>query len=302
MANLSSKTARARASLKTSSHNNALVVAKHNGGHNTVQKAKHKHCHLSHNQQHFSLHGTHRTTPGIGRHYHHTPTHTLYKGNLPKGHGGHNGQYKLSLVEGGAPQRCASNEGTDQQLANQQTTSLNRHADLHSRFAKGYHGHYPNRWVQKTIKTLDNKEYVYNLQKQVVCLNQDNIQWKLSEFDCDGKCLKCETTQTATCCHNNDDNDPHLFGRRTRPARQRKLRANDSHLLFKILNADVKPASEYIKTRYMRKHNLPTPANRQHWPTEGQGATSCGGTTSFTKTWQEAQTLGQLPANYRPYT
>ncbi len=295
MPTLSAKTARARASLQTSAHNNGLV--KQNGNGAATLRAKEKHAHPSQQQTSFTLHGVHRTTPGIGRLYHHTPTHTLFKGSLPRGHGGHHGSYKVSVCGGGAPQRCASNDDGAAQFA-----SVSHHADLHARHAKGYHGHYPNRWVQKMRGHQDAQEYIFNLTKKAVCLNQDVIQWKLSDFGCDGKCLKCETTRDPTCCPPGTAAlDPHMQQRRFRPAPQRKLRANDSNLLFKLLNAEVMPQGQYIKTRYMRKVNLPTPEDRQHWPTERLGAAGCGSSGAFAKTWQEAQAMGHLRPTYRPY-
>lgn len=298
MPTLSAKTARTRSSLKTSAHNR--VIAQHTNGHNPVLRAKQKHGGLSHDQPNFSLHGIHRTTIGVGRYYHHTPTHTLFKGNLPVGHGGFQGTYKVSIVQGGTPERCATNDGTPDALANAQTASLNKHADLHTRHADVYHGTYPRRWVQYTRGHMSAEEYIKKITEEAICANQENITMNPREYDCDNKCSKCERTDTPTCCEPADNSDAALLQtRRYRPAKRKKLRVNDTHLLFKIINAEVRPQSEYIKTRYLRKHNIPTPSNRQHYPTGGMSS-ACG-ISSATKTWEQAQAAGHLPADYRPF-
>ena len=193
-----------------------------------------------------------------------------------------------------APQRCATSDDGAAQSA-----SVGHHADLHARHAKGYHGHYPHRWVQKMRSHQDAQEYIFNLTKKAVCL-EDTIKWKLSDFGCDGVpqvrddaradvLLPAPRASTRTWRSAASGCAP------TQAARQRL------NLLFKILNAEVMPQSQYIKTRYMRKVNLPTPEERQHWPTERLGAAGCGSSGAFAKTWQEAQAMGHLPADYRPY-
>lgn len=301
MPTLSAKTAINRASLKTSAHNR--VVAQHTNGHNPVLRAKHKHGGLSHDQKHFSLHGIHRTAIGIGRYYHHTPSYTPFKGNLPTGHGGSHGNYKVRIVQGSNPERCATNNGTPDSLANAQTASLNKHSDLQTRHADLYHGTYPRRWVQYTRGHMSAEEYIQKITEEAMCANQENITMNPREYDCDYKCAKCERTNTPGCCEPLDTAGiaaaALLQTRRYRPAKRKKLRADDTHLLFKIINAEVRPQSEYIKTRYLRKHNIPTPSNRQHYPTGGTGS-ACG-ISSATKTWEQAQAAGHLPADYRPF-
>lgn len=297
---LSAKTARARASLRTSVHNNALVVAKHTGGASTTMRRKERHARPSHKEAHFSLHGVHRTTPGIGRHYHHTPTHTLFKGATPRGHGGTNGTYKVSIALGGSSQRCATNEGTDAEIALAQKASVDHRADVHRRHADVYHGHYPHRWVQETKRSASADEYLFKLQQNIVCMNHDDIKFNY-HYDCSGG-LRSDVGP-ASCCARmlpSPTQDPAYYRRRYKPALRKRLRADDQHQLFKLIRADVRPQSEYIKTRYLRRQNLPTPKSRQHFPTAGLAA-GCGGSGDTVRTWQEAQAAGQLPANYRPY-
>lgn len=305
MVNLSAKTARARTSLRSSAHNNGIVRPLNGGGLATM-RSKERHAHPSHDARSFTLHGVHRTVGGVGRHYHHTPTHTPHRGATPRGHGGHGGTYKVSVTRGGAPQQCATNDAA--LAAEHQVASIGHRAGLHTRFAKGFHGHYPHRWVQKVEGHQTAEEYVLELARRSVCLNDDHLKYLASEFDCEGGCLKCETRPPA-CCASSDDaatyNDPAWYTRRRRPAPRRKLRADDDHLLVKLLhNHAAMPQSEYVRTRYMRRRNLPTPANRQHWPTEGTGAAGCGSSdrAAAAKTWEEAVALGRLPADYRPYT
>lgn len=288
---LSAKTARARSSLKTSAHNQ--IIAKHTNGNNSVLRSKHKHGGLSHGQS-FSLHGVHRTVIGVGRYYHHTPSYTLHKDAVPRGHGGSHGTHKISIVKGGSAERCATNEGTPLQIAATQTTSLNKHSDLQTRHAALYHGTYPNRWVQHTRGHMTAEEYILKITEETACANSGSISMNPREYDCNGKCSKCETTSSTVCCDRVVDTS-----RRYRPAQRKKLRADSTHTLFKLLKNDAMPQSEYIKTRYMRKQNLPTPANRQHFPTNGMSS-SCGSSSAI-KTWQEAKALGRLPADYRAY-
>lgn len=291
-----------RAELRNTPKNNALIVAKHSGGVSMPMRNKERHARLSHSQPNFSLHGIHRTTPGIGRHYHHTPTHTLFKGSEPRGHGGSKGVYKVRIAMGGSSQRCASNDGTARDVADAQTTSVDHRADLHQRHADVYHGHYPRRWVQETKRNESAEEYLFKLKQNIVCMNLDDIKFNL-KYECNGDIH--EETGPVACCSKSSDiaawtHDPAYYTRRYKPALRKRLRADVDHLLFKLIKSDVQSQSEYIKTRYLRRQNLPTPKSRQHFPTAGLTA-GCGGTESTVRTWEEAQAAGRLPANYRPY-
>lgn len=289
MANLSARTARARASLRASAHNNRIVVPKHGGA--ASLRLKERHAHLSHGGV-FTLHGVHRTTPGVGRYYNHTPTHTPFKGTEPCGHGGSGGRYvRRILLGGGAAQRGATNDGTAAEIAAAQPATLTKRADLRARYAALHHGRYPHRWVQETRRYIDAGEYTRQLTLRTACLNHDDVALRVSAYDCAGVCLKCDAGEPRCC--------PPVKIALGGPAPRRRLRADPDSPLVKLL-ADAVPQSEYIKTRYMRRVNLPTPANRQHFPTAGLAA-GCGASSAL-RTWQEAVAAKALPATYRPHT
>lgn len=290
MASRSTNFIKHKNSLKFSTNTNQIIIPRNNNG--TVNmKRKEQHRHVSARQPQFSINGNHRTTPGIGRLHHHTPSHTLFKGNAPRGHGGFKGTYKIKINMG---ERCFSNDGTVQ------TSSLNSHSSLQHMHPDVYFGTYPHRWVQHTENNKDNKHYISKLQEKAACLNEDNIKFN-KNFDCLGNCIACESTITPVCCDPIDEDalrDSGYYLRTYKPGRQKKYKITNQRHLVKLLRADVIPQSEYVRTRYLRKSNLPTPLNRQHFPTQGY-ASSCGSSSAF-KTWQEAQAAGVLPADYRP--
>ena len=237
----------------------------------------------------FTLHGTRRSTPGVGRTFA-SPTHTPMRGAEPRAHGmrGVSTPAQATKVLGGG-RPTTSGEAAAASLT-ARAAEVAAHLPLH-------HGAYPRRWVQKLARYETAGDYTEAVAAGACRTAPADFSCEAAPYD----------AGRASCCPPDDAPSEYDLARaelRRAPTILRRPPKAPRRDRTGRLTKNVREAMDqgkYVRTRYLRLREVGVhaPAALGPYPTEGGGAArGCGG-SAYTRTWQEAQAAGQLPADWR---
>jgi hypothetical protein len=199
----------------------------------------------------FSLNGGHRNIGQVGvTNLAKSVTRTPFRGNIPMGHGGHNGKYDVAIYNSGS---CCNNDPSIVKLSTKNT--LGHIYDTfkypicpNSNCGKGSQ----QNWVQDyRAENFEQSDYIKSLVAATgsCVVNKDETLLAAMPYKCPlvtnslGEQVECAAGTY------------HIGGKKYY-----------QEYYTKSNGAGAMPESEYMRSLLSKRHCLPTPPNRQHFP------------------------------------